>query len=391
MCDINTDLVKFAFFKTIKKVINKDSDKELKKFKLLPEDEVALFQLSKKHDLAHLVCQGLEEYGYELSTKGKQDFNNARMVAIVRYEQLIYEYNRIVETLNNSKIPFVPLKGAVLRDYYDEAWYRTSCDIDILVKKDDLQKAIKALCTINNYKAEKRANYHDISLYSPSNIHLELHFTILENQENIDLLLSRVWDFVKLKNGSLYEYRQTNEYLIFHVIAHILYHFMEGGCGVRTIVDFWIVSNRLSINELELNAMLEKCGIRIFYNSIIELTKVWFEGNAHTEKTLKLENYILNGGVYGNFENRMKVAGTKIKGKKSYALRRIFCPYEIMINKYPILRKHKWLLPVYEVVRWVETIFKGKARNLKQELAIIETNSGNDKNDFKNFLTEIGL
>ena len=35
MCDINTDLVKFAFFKTIKKVINKDSDEELKKFKLL--------------------------------------------------------------------------------------------------------------------------------------------------------------------------------------------------------------------------------------------------------------------------------------------------------------------------------------------------------------------
>ncbi|MBO4954226.1 MAG: nucleotidyltransferase family protein, partial [Clostridia bacterium] len=36
-------------------------------------------------------------------------------------------------------IDFMPLKGAVIRQYYPEPWMRTSCDIDIHVKKDRLE------------------------------------------------------------------------------------------------------------------------------------------------------------------------------------------------------------------------------------------------------------
>ena len=35
--------------------------------------------------------------------------------------------------IKKVQIPFLPLKGSVIRQYYPEPWMRTSCDIDILV------------------------------------------------------------------------------------------------------------------------------------------------------------------------------------------------------------------------------------------------------------------
>ena len=42
--------------------------------------------------------------------------------------------------LEKAQIPFVPLKGSVIRKYYPEAWMRTSSDIDVLVHKEDVEK-----------------------------------------------------------------------------------------------------------------------------------------------------------------------------------------------------------------------------------------------------------
>ena len=123
----------------------------------------------------------------------------------------------------------------------------------------------------------------------------------------------------------------------------------------------------------------------------MQLARVWLEGESHCEKTIKLENYIFHGGVYGNLENRMKVVGLNEKGKKSYALKRIFAPYELMKIRYPVLKKYKWLLPIYEVVRWFETIFNGKAKNLKREMDMLDNNSSSEKEEFKKFLQDVGL
>ena len=48
------------------------------------------------------------------------------MIAIYRYEKINYELNRLRSALNEAQIPFIPLKGSVLRQYYPEPWMRTS-------------------------------------------------------------------------------------------------------------------------------------------------------------------------------------------------------------------------------------------------------------------------
>lgn len=391
MNGLDISLISKTFIRIISKVLNNDYNHKTDENLLTINEWESLFMLATKHDLAHLLCIAHAKEKWDFGEKINQKFIDAGLSAIVRYEQLSYEYKAILDTFTKEKIPFIPLKGAVLREYYIEPWYRTSCDIDILVRKEDLDRAVKSLVESNNYKADKKVNYHDVSLFSPSGVHLELHFRILENQENVDELLSKVWDYAYLIENSCCEYRLTPEFLIFYMVAHMLYHFIEGGCGVRAIIDLWFVHNKLEFDKEVLKGYVENCGINKFYESIVKLANVWFGNDEHTEVTLKLEKYVINGGVYGSLKNRMKVVGVNNNNNKKYALKRIFCPYSIMKNRYPILQKHKYLLPIFEIVRWYETIVHGKAKKLKNEIEILSSSSKAEKEEFKKFLTELGL
>ena len=355
------------------------------------ETQKKLLLLSQKHDLAHLVYVGADRGASFTDAAIKQQFRKTQLMAVTRYEQACYAYEEILEVLNKLRTPFVPLKGAIIRDYYPEPWMRTSCDIDILVKEEDLEKIAKALEEEKGYQREEEKGYHDISLYSPTGIHLEMHFSIQEDMENIDKLLGEVWSYCNPVTENAVEYRQTNEFLFFHSVAHLLYHFLMGGCGVRAVLDVWILSKNLSYDESVFKQMLEQCGITRFYEAIVGLASVWFGEKEHTDTTKSLEYYILKGGVYGNFENRMKVAGAKTGSKGKYIWRKIFCPYDEMKKRYPVLKKHKWLLPIFEVVRWVEAIFKGRTKNLRGQVEAIESTTEEEKTELKQLLEEIGV
>ena len=90
-----------------------------------------LYAISKKHDLAHLLCDALDKNGFLLDgTEACKYFLQERNIAIYRYEQLEYEYEQICNVFEQNKIEFIPLKGCVIRKFYPEPWMRTSCDIE---------------------------------------------------------------------------------------------------------------------------------------------------------------------------------------------------------------------------------------------------------------------
>ena len=162
---------------------------------LSDDDLQQLYTLSKKHDLAHLVGDALIRhkllpYG-EIRTK----FEKQMMTAVYRYERINYELNNLSETLNQADIPFIPLKGSVLRQYYPEPRMRTSCDIDILVHDADLDRAVILLTEQLEYRAESEQS-HDIGMYSPGGVHLELHYTLIESNVvgKADEVLKAVWE-----------------------------------------------------------------------------------------------------------------------------------------------------------------------------------------------------
>lgn len=121
---------------------------------------------------------------------------------------------------------------------------RTSCDIDILIYEEDLEVAINSLET-KGYRCGER-NYHDVSLYSPSKIHLELHFNIQENMDNLDAVLKDAWEYAVPTNTSQYAF--SKEFFAFHIFAHMAYHFVSGGCGIRSLLDIWVLKHKMGIS-----------------------------------------------------------------------------------------------------------------------------------------------
>ena len=134
-------------------------------------------ELASSHDLAHLVVWGAKKNA--LSSKLGAEAENYILKAVYRYQQIKYEYDRLCTSLEKAQIPFIPLKGAVMRKYYPEPWMRTSCDIDILIHNEDIEKARKILVEDLTYKYEFTYS-HDVAFFSPANVHVEMHFDLIE-------------------------------------------------------------------------------------------------------------------------------------------------------------------------------------------------------------------
>ena len=105
-------------------VCDRTGDKS--QYELTDEELAKLYKLSKSHDLAHLVGDALTKNNLIGDGEVKAKFQRQIMLAVYRYEKINYELGRLRKVLNEAKIPFIPLKGSVLRKYYPEPWMRTS-------------------------------------------------------------------------------------------------------------------------------------------------------------------------------------------------------------------------------------------------------------------------
>lgn len=355
--------------------------------KMLPD----LMKISSKHDVSHLLAWTLKKNTL-LPEEAFTSVENSIFVAVYRYENLRYEYESICNTLENAQIPFLPLKGSVIRQYYPEPWMRTSCDIDILVKEEDLSSAVDVLKKELAYTPEDDRNYHDISLHSPNGVHLELHFSIKENIASIDKLLSEVWSYTVLSDGTKYQYRQTNEYLIFHHIAHMSYHFINGGCGIKPFLDLYLMRQKIEFDQEKVYELCKICNLDLFYDNVIKLTEVWFEGKPHNDLTEKMQTYILSGGVYGSLENKVASKQGESGGKVRYALSRIFLSSKVLANYYPCVQKHIWLAPFCQIHRWFRIfISRNRFKQSVNELKSSNSVSKDKVNEMTQLLNEIGL
>lgn len=358
----------------------------------LSEEELsALYALAKKHDMAHLVGATLEKEGLLGEGALRAKFQKQALIAVLRQERFDYELSQIRSLLEEASIRFLPLKGSVIRPLYPEAWMRTSCDIDVLVDEENLDAAVKLLCEKLGYEAEADRNYHDISLHAPSGVHLELHFSILEHMESLDGELSRVWEFSSPISEGSSEYRMTNEYLVFHTVAHMSYHFVHGGCGIRPFLDLFLMREKLPLDEAILLTHLRACSLEQFYESAIALSEVWFSDRAPTDVTCAMQEFLLSGGVYGSEVNRISVAQGKKGSRGGYLLGRIFLPYEDLCLRYSVLKKKKWLFPICQVRRWGRILFGGKAKRSMRELRVSANISDEKRDRTGELLKKLGL
>ena len=149
--------------KDIAKVIFNLIECELKNDKVqnivLTDDEVKeLYYLSKNHDVINLIADALIKNDLIKNSSYYPKFKYELKYSVGFVANLEYEIEHIKSVFEKNKIEYILLKGSVLRNYYPEPWMRTSCDIDVLVHDEQLDRAVKALAQ-TGYRVEGNKQY----------------------------------------------------------------------------------------------------------------------------------------------------------------------------------------------------------------------------------------
>lgn len=362
-----------------------------------------LYRLSKAHDVAHLVGNALSKCGVFANlpdtlekneraaiAKVKEKFDEQIFTAVYRYENINYELERLKETLEEAKIPFIPLKGSVIRKYYPEPWMRTSCDIDILVKEKDADNAAEYLQTQLQYGVDRKGQ-HDVSMFTASNVHVELHFKLLDSDFKQVKDLIDIWSGDEISLLSDSEYQMSKELFLLYHIYHMAKHFVRGGCGIKPFIDLWIIKNKVGFDEEKAQKMLQESGLLAFFERSTDLVNVWFEGKEHSEITQEMENFILQGGVYGTLEQHLAMSQNKKGGKFKHLLSKMFLSYKDMSIYYPSLKKCPILFPFYQVRRWCRILFCGGRKAAMNEIKVNKNITKEEQERAKKLLEDLNL
>lgn len=380
--------MKNTMFRLFEYALREDPAQET--FSLDREAWKHLFNLSKKHDLAHLIGSALKNAGHKIDEDIQKAFEREIDIAAFRYVRISYDLEAISNVLEKAQIRFIPLKGSAIRKYYKEPWLRTSCDIDILISASDIEKAKKVLVEELNYTYVSEWNY-EVSFYTPTKTHIELHHSLNDENKAIDKILSTVWERSAPVSNNLFHYEMSDEMFYFYHIAHMAKHFVNGGCGIRPFIDIWVLNHNCEFDRQKRYELLGEAGLLRFAKSAELLSEAWINNEPHTPLSEQLEQFILNGGIYGTVATRVAVQQAITGGKFSYIMSRVFLPFEQLKLTYPNLEKRKWLFPFYQVKRWFRLFRKGKLKKSMQEAQTTSFVTSKENDQTTQLLKELGI
>ena len=296
------------------------------------------------------------------------------------------EAQRIYAVLSQNQIPYIPLKGQVVRSYYPQPWMRNSRDVDILIPEDISKDICQTLCRENGYSVLSDGG-HDITLRAANGLWMEMHYRLLEDHSIPRL--DTVWErAVPLEGGP--EHRMCHEDFYLYHLAHMAKHFRNGGCGIRPVMDLWLFMKR-GYRNAALDELLEQYHLLQFTNAMEQLCKVWFGGEAHTDSTRRMEEFLLRGGVHGDEQFYHRETLHKSHGKLRYLLSRAFPSFDRLKEQYPQLQSRPYLAPFMAVHRIGGILFGKEKSNYRAQIQQIQKISKADRKEIDLLWNDMGF
>lgn len=336
---------------------------------LIPDelDWDALYVLSKRQKMAALTWKGICVSNSKVPSDLREQWELQAQYAVSREVRFDYEYDLIVQEFNRAEIPYVPLKGKMIRSFWPGKGLREFSDIDILVHGEDQKRAGEIMLNLG-YTADHLGGMHDVYKKAPI-YNVELHERLFESFIEFGHQFDNVWERVVPSQDGTSAYQMTPVDFYLHFLLHFLKHCLNSGAGLRFFVDLFLIRKSSFLNNEILNSVhsiIKELNLWDDLCMIYQITDDLFVNNCPISQ--QYCEYIFSGGTYGGTDWRVHNGIVK-EGKFKYIVKRIFMPYSFMCKKYRILQYLPFLLPFAWIYRWIHHLFSGNHRkNIASEI-----------------------
>lgn len=331
-----------------------------------------IFAFAEKQNVLNLVSYACETLGQKPPKKDMQylrEFRKQKMV--VEAEQQI-ETEDVMDRLEKAGIRYMPLKGFVVKNLYPSPDMRTMGDVDMLLDASRIDDAVEMLLS-HGFSFHSDGDLHTNVVHG--NAHFEFHRMLVnESYKNLTEYFGDGFSRAVKCGGYNCRYELSKEDMYIFLLAHLAKHYRYGGTGIRTVLDLYVY--RKAYAELDMDyiyAETAKLKMDKFQRHVEEIADDWF-GGSFDGSFNDISAYIISGGVYGTrglflvnevineSEGKSLAFG---KFKKIFLM--VFPGYKLMCELFPILKKYKFLMPVFWVIRWIKSL-TGKNSNLKNTI-----------------------
>lgn len=270
-----------------------------------------------------------------------------------------FEVRQILLRFERNKIFCVPLTGYRMKALYPRPDMRYVAAIDLLIKDVQEGKVTEVMNTLGY--SVIRSTDTTISYFKAPNMTVEVCTSLLPgNNEYHDYFQGIIENNLRAEKGLTYIHTLSKEDFYIYMVTYLAHKYAAGGSGIRSILDIWIYLKRYNptLNREFIAAELNKLNLGLFSFYIEELAWIWFGGGmTFSNHSLyeEMEQHIFSCGIGENFDVGEPAtdlpSSESNKPLSSDERTKIFPNLEVMSDRYPILHKMPFLLPVYWLVR----------------------------------------
>lgn len=349
-----------------------------------------IYVLAKQHSVVptiYPVIKNIDLPTVKLFENGYQSSWRKNAVQFV-------ELSSLISKIDKFKIDCIPLKGCILKDLYPHPEMRTMADLDFLFNEKKIGDIRLIMYQLGYIPKEETPNHY--SFYKEPVMNVEFHPKLFVDAEPLANFFNPGLQYVKHTGKGKPMRKLTKEGFFIYLIAHLSQHFLNGGIGIRSVIDIWVYLKHYGkeLNWYFINQEFKKANILDFSYNIRALAQMWFGLGENTPLLTELGNFIIKSGTYGTksaYLNSNLGKNNKFnKNKIKYVISTFFPSYSIMKNKYIVLKKYSFLLPALWIYRLFYVSIK-KRQHTKEWIKDFKNIKQNKAKEYNEMFARFGF
>lgn len=352
-------------------------------------------ELVKKHHMVNLIYDGADVCGISKKDPAMQQLFPVYLRQLLKSEAQQRSLENLRRAFREAGIHHMLLKGSRIKELYPKPELRYMGDADILIRLEQYDK-IRSIMLELGY-TEKPDTDHELPWMSDG-LYVELHKRLIPSY-NKDLFAyyGDGWKLAVPGEGCEYVMKPEDEWI--YLFTHYAKHYRDGGVGCRYVADLWLWRrNYPDMDEHYIRNVLETMQIGKFYKNTLELIGYWFADGPGNPTLDVMTEFIFSSGSWGGDNARVlsravrdaKHSALGFSGKLVYLWAIAFPPADILKWKYPVLMKHRWMLPLVWLYRPFYKVFRER-KDLEKKAAHMDTLSQENMRLRREMLNLVGL